>query len=142
MTRRKGTSNDSRPGRRPEPDHAHDAGEAAAQSGAPPRVALRPDPAQWSADELMTLQEAAWLFWPMGPLTMTSLRTAVRDHQLDVAEIAGKILTNKNSIQKMCRCSARTKPGTPDSAPVPVEAGAGMPRSVAEYRSMAAEGRP
>lgn len=141
MTRRKGTSDDSRARHTPETGPAHDAGGAAAQCGAPTRVALRPDPAQWSADELMTLQEAASLFWPMGPLTTTSLRTAVRDHQLEVAEIAGKILTNKDSIQKMCRCSSRTKPGTPDAAPVPVEAAAGMPRTVAEYRRMAAEGR-
>jgi hypothetical protein len=133
---RKGTNDDSRTGP-PEADHAHDAGEAAARSGAPPRVVLRPDPAQWSADELMTLQEAAWLFWPLGPLTTTSLRTAVRDHQLDVAEIAGKILTNKDSIVKMSRCSARTKP----VAPAPADPGAGMPRSVAEYRRMVAEGR-
>jgi hypothetical protein len=117
--------------------------EAAAQSSVelPPRIALRPDPDQWSAVELLSLAEAASLFWPMGPLTTTSLRTAVRDHQLDVAVIAGKILTNKESILKMSRCSAR-KLEDPQEALAPIlEAKAGAPRSVAEYRRMVAEGR-
>ena len=110
----------------------------------PPRVALRPDPAQWSASELMTLQEAAALFWPLGPLTTTSLRTAVRDGKLEIAEVAGKILTNKDSIAKMSVCGVRAQP-----VPLPVDegpaaAGSGpptMPRSVAEYRRMVAEGK-
>jgi hypothetical protein len=36
----------------------------------PRRVAARLDPQDWSADELMTLAEAAALLWPSGPLTM------------------------------------------------------------------------
>lgn len=140
MTKRRETGQDSRRGRS-QPDHGHDVDGAAVQSRAPSRVVLRPHPELWSAVELMTLQEAAWLFWPMGPLTTTSLRTAVRDRRLDVAEIAGKILTNKDSIEKMCRCSPRPKEVPPDAAPVPAEAGAAMPRSVAEYRRMVAEGR-
>ena len=73
----------------------------------PERVKLRPDPDQWGSDELMTLQEAASLFWPRGPLTTTSLRTAVRDRTLDVAEIAGKLLTNKEAIVRMSICRPR-----------------------------------
>jgi hypothetical protein len=110
-------------------------------SDLPARIALRPDPAQWRDDELMTLHEAAVLFWPMGPLTTASLRTAVRDGKLEVAEIAGKLLTNKFSITKMSRCSIRK--GEPasearhdDPTPPPV-----LPRSVAEFRRMMADGK-
>jgi hypothetical protein len=73
----------------------------------PPRVRERPDPRQWDGRELMSLQEAAALFWPNGPLTTTSLRTAVRDRSLDVAEIAGKLLTNKEAIERMSVCRPR-----------------------------------
>jgi len=44
----------------------------------PRRVAARPDPQMWSPGELMTFAEAAALFWPDGPLTASSLRTAFR----------------------------------------------------------------
>ncbi|MDX3965516.1 MAG: hypothetical protein QHD01_02815 [Bradyrhizobium sp.] len=81
----------------------------AARKEAPPRVAERPDPAQWDPRELMTLEEAAALFWPTGPLTTTSLRTAVRDRMLDVAEIAGKLLTNKEAIERMSVCRPRAE---------------------------------
>jgi hypothetical protein len=109
----------------------------------PPRVALRPDPVQWSDAELMTLQEAAVLFWPLGPLTTTSLRTAVRDGKLEIAEIAGKLLTNKISIAKMSICSVRQPAPSAVELPSAASGGGspGMPRSVAEYRRMVAEGK-
>lgn len=108
----------------------------------PPRVALRPEPAQWSDTELMTLEEDAALFWPLGPLTTTSLRTAVRDGKLEIAEIAGKLLTNKQSIARMSVCGVRART-TPDVPVRPSVEGRSplMPRSVAEYRKMADEGR-
>ncbi|MHC2617997.1 hypothetical protein ACVIW2_000028 [Bradyrhizobium huanghuaihaiense] len=112
--------------------------------GAPPaRVCARPDPAQWSDDELLTLNEAASLFWPMGPLTCTSLRTAVRDGKLEVAEIAGKLLTSKRSISKMAQCAVRVAAGTPIAAghqPAALTE-SGAPRTVKEFRRMMAEGR-
>lgn len=55
----------------------------------------------------MTLAEAAALLWPDGPLTTTSLRTAVRQGRLDVAEIAGKLLTTKAALQRMSVCRRR-----------------------------------
>jgi hypothetical protein len=84
------------------------------------RVRARPDPDAWGETELMTLAEAAALFWPNGPLTTTSLRTAVRDRRLDVAEIAGKILTNRLAIGRMCVCGPRggTDPSPPPPEPV------------------------
>ena len=75
----------------------------------PLRVELRPNPREWADDELMTLAEAATLFWPDGPLTATSLRTAVRDRVLEVAEIAGKLLTTKVAIARMCVCKPRVE---------------------------------
>ncbi|WP_298885635.1 hypothetical protein [uncultured Bradyrhizobium sp.] len=108
----------------------------------PARVCARPDPAQWSDDELLTLSEAAALFWPMGPLTCTSLRTAVRDGKLEVAEIAGKLLTSKTSIAKMSRCDIRSG-GVPTASEASrvVPVGAAAPQTVAEFRRMMAEGR-
>lgn len=109
----------------------------------PPRVSQRRDPALWSDVELMTLEEAAKLFWPDGPLTTTSLRTAVKDGKLEIAEIAGKILTNKQSIAKMSVCGVRgpAPDTTPGETPPTPAASPGMPRSVAEYRRMVAEGK-
>lgn len=79
--------------------------------GSGPRLALRvgkrPDPAQWTDTELMTLFEAAALFWPDGPLSVSSLRTAVADDKLAVVEIAGKLLTSKAAISEMSACSLR-----------------------------------
>jgi len=58
----------------------------------PARIASRPLPDQWGREELLTLAEAAWLFWPDGgPITVRTLRTAVRDEALAVTWIAGKI---------------------------------------------------
>jgi hypothetical protein len=76
----------------------------------PRRIEKRPSPTQWGEDELLTLAEAAALLWPEGPLTTTSLRTAVRHGRLEVAEIAGKILTTKAALQRMAVCRRRTSP--------------------------------
>jgi hypothetical protein len=51
--------------------------------------------------------EAASLLWPDGPLTATSLRTAARDGLLDVAEVAGKLLTTKAALKRMSACRPR-----------------------------------
>lgn len=69
----------------------------------PPRVQERPNPREWEEHELLTLAEAAALFWPNGPLTVRSLRTAVRDEILQVTWIAGKIFTTPESIRLMAR---------------------------------------
>jgi hypothetical protein len=49
-------------------------------------------------DELMTLQEAVDLHWPDGPLTVPTLRTAIRDGQLAVCEIAGKFFLTRRLL--------------------------------------------
>jgi hypothetical protein len=74
----------------------------------PRRVAARPDPAAWGDDELMTLAEAASLMWPQGPLTASSLRTAYRAGELEVAMIARKLLVTKRALAAMT-ANARRK---------------------------------
>ncbi|MBI5131506.1 MAG: hypothetical protein HZA66_18875 [Rhodopseudomonas palustris] len=74
------------------------------------RVDQRPSP---DTDlEMLSLDQAAAIFWPNGPLTVASLRTAVRDGILDVAEIAGKVLTNRAALARMCVCRPRRSPAT------------------------------
>lgn len=90
----------------------------------PPRVAARPSPAQWAEDELLSLPEAAALFWPDGPLSTSSLRTAHRKGQLAVTEIAGKFLTTKAAIRQMSTCelkSSSTLAGQPAPITPPYE---------------------
>ncbi len=79
----------------------------------PPRVAARPDPAQWRLDEFLTLFEAATLFWPDGPIKTASLRTAQRDGQLAVARVAGKVLTTRGAVEEMIRAALLTAPRAP-----------------------------
>jgi hypothetical protein len=81
------------------------------------RVKRRPDPREWSNDELMTLPEAAALFWPVGPLTTASLRTAHRKGQLAIAEIAGKFFTTKSAIARMSACGLKAYDPSPQPRP-------------------------
>ena len=96
------------------------------------RWKLRPDPASWASDELMSLEEAAQVFFPQGPLTVTSLRTAVRRGELAVTRISGKLLTTPTAVAAMRVCVARPvtlperkrrKVAEPLTAPPPVRDG-------------------
>jgi hypothetical protein len=73
----------------------------------PRRVAARPNPCDWADDELMTLAEAAALMWPQGPLTASSLRTAYRAGELEVAMIARKLLVTKAALAQMTENARR-----------------------------------
>ena len=79
----------------------------------PARVASRPFPSQWERTELLTLEEAASLFWPQGPITVRTLRTAMRDEVLAVTWIAGKVFTTPESIADMTRCRPNPKGRSP-----------------------------
>lgn len=68
------------------------------------RVLARPSPELWDLDELMSLPEAVRLFWPDGPLTVNSLRVAIRDGTLPVAIVAGKHLTTRRAVLEMSAC--------------------------------------
>lgn len=96
----------------------------------PLRVAKRSSPDDWQDFEILSLPEAAALFFPDGPLTTTSLRTAVRDRQLEVAVIAGKFFTTKAAIRRMSTCSLRDVEDIPHAEAIDD----GGPKSVAEFR--------
>lgn len=65
------------------------------------RLQARPLPADWPEDEPMTLPEAVAVFWPDGPLTITSLRTAIRNGDLAFRKIAGKVFTTPRALKEM-----------------------------------------
>jgi hypothetical protein len=72
--------------------------------GTQERVSRRPDPNQWSDDELLALHEAVALLWPSGPVTVSSLRTAIASGQLAHARIAGRIYTTRAALAAMAAC--------------------------------------
>ncbi|PZQ19264.1 MAG: hypothetical protein DI565_02500 [Ancylobacter novellus] len=55
-------------------------------------------------DELLTLEEAVGLMWPTGPLTVSTLRTAIRNKELEVAKIARKHFVTRRSLMTMAAC--------------------------------------
>jgi hypothetical protein len=63
-----------------------------------PRVRERPDPQTWEMDELLTVAEAVELHWPNGPITVPTLRTAIRQGQLAVCRIAGKFYLTRRCL--------------------------------------------
>lgn len=75
---------------------------------APPRVVDRPRPEQWGLDELMTLSEAAALFWPQGPLSVSSLRNAIRQGRLPVVVVARKHLLTRRAVAMLSEPQRRT----------------------------------
>jgi hypothetical protein len=80
------------------------------------RAKARPDPAQWGEDEVMTLIEAVAVFFPAGPLTLSSLRTAAAAGTLEIAKVAGKNLTTPRAIRKLVTPSClAAKPSRHDS---------------------------
>src|ERR1700682_5980276 len=84
-----------------------------------PRVRLRPEPAQWQDDESMTLIEAVFVFFPHGPLTLSSFRTEIAAGRLEVARVAGKDLTTPRAIRKMVTPCRAVKPSHRDSGTAP-----------------------
>ena len=52
----------------------------------------------------MALHEAVALMWPEGPLTVSSLRTAIARGDLDCARIAGRIYTTRAALAAMTAC--------------------------------------
>jgi len=69
------------------------------------RVKERPDPTQWGMDELMTLREAVELHWPRGPITVATLRTAIRDGQLPVCNVARKFFLTRRCLLELVKGS-------------------------------------
>ncbi|MGU3420805.1 hypothetical protein [Methylobacterium sp. D54C] len=95
----------------------------------PPRIAERPRVEEWTDDELLTLPEAAALFWPTGPITTNTLRTAGRDGALAITKVAGKFFTTPMAIRRMGHDEADVAPGQEAAKPV-----ANSPRDLFEAR--------
>ncbi len=83
------------------------------------RVKARPNPADWGEDESMTLVEAVSVFFPHGPLTLSSFRTEIAAGRLEVARVAGKDLTTPRAIRKMVTPCRAVKPSRPASGTAP-----------------------
>lgn len=67
------------------------------------RVRLRPTPADWADDDQMTLREAVAVFWPIGPLTIASLRTEIANGRLTPGVVAGKQFITPAQIRALFR---------------------------------------
>ncbi|MDE5465945.1 hypothetical protein [Bradyrhizobium sp. CSS354] len=66
----------------------------------------------------MGLHEAVALLWPRGPLTLSSLRTAIANGDLGHARIAGRIYTTRAALAAMSECRRISAPegGPPSEA--------------------------
>ncbi|UEM13229.1 hypothetical protein J4G43_002420 [Bradyrhizobium barranii subsp. barranii] len=73
------------------------------------RPELRRDPSDLGETELISFREAVEIFWPNGPLSVSSLRTAERDGLLAVAFIAGRLYTTKAALREMTRCDLASR---------------------------------
>ncbi len=73
------------------------------------RAELRRDPTNLGDTELISFREAVEIFWPNGPLSVSSLRTAERDGLLAVAFIAGRLYTTKAALREMTRCDLTSR---------------------------------
>jgi hypothetical protein len=62
----------------------------------------------------MALHEAVALMFPLGPLTVSSLRTAISNGRLGHARVAGKIYTTRRAVaaMAMCRRTASAEDGS------------------------------
>lgn len=94
------------------------------------RVRRRPDPNQWAADEPLTLSEAIALFWPEGPITISSLRTEIRNGRLTPGLVAGRFYVTPAQLRDLFRpipCQDRQR--DQDSTFAPLALGSARPRS-------------
>lgn len=73
------------------------------------RAQLRRDPKDLGETEIISFREAIEMFWPNGPLSVSSLRTAERHGLLAVVSIAGKLYTTKAALREMTRCDLTSR---------------------------------
>jgi hypothetical protein len=104
---------------------------------APARVMARPSPDRWREDELMTLPEAVALFWPNGPLTVTSLRTAGHEGSLEITAVAGKFFVTPAAIRAMGRSVVPKPAPCPPAPTAPFDASSDLLRRIADARGRA-----
>lgn len=65
------------------------------------RLVLRPWPDDWPDDEPMTLKEAVAVFYPHGPLTVSSLRTEIASGRLATAKVAGRYYVTPANLKAL-----------------------------------------
>lgn len=107
----------------------HAGGAPSSRRRPPPRIAARPRVEEWADDELLTLPEAAALFWPAGPITTNTLRTAGRDGTLAITKVAGKFFTTPMAIRRMGHDEAGHAPAQEPATPT-----VGTPRALFEAK--------
>src|SRR5258708_28810978 len=103
------------------------------------RVKARPRPQDWADDEAMTLIEAVAVFFPDGPLTLSSLRTAIDARKLDIATVAGKHLTTPRAIKRLVAPCPAEKPSQPDCGFVETKASGSFSTPPAESDGKSAQ---
>jgi hypothetical protein len=96
---------------RPSRHGLRDGLDAKSRRAMPERVARRPDPDEWSVDELLALHEACALLWPSGPVTVSSLRTAIARGELAYVRIAGRLYTTRAALAAMAMCRTASADG-------------------------------
>jgi hypothetical protein len=93
------------------------------------RVDRRPEPANWGDDDDMTLAEYIAVFWPEGPLTINTLRTAIKRGDLTAAWVRGLWFVTPAQVRALFQPKARTPchaaPKAPASTFAPPAQGAG-----------------
>jgi hypothetical protein len=77
------------------------------------RVAVRPDPAMWRNDELLTLGEAARLMFP-NLLSERSLRHAAKEGRLPISVVNGKHFTTLDALALLSVCTPLPASDGPD----------------------------
>lgn len=89
------------------------------------RVEKRPNPDDWRGDEPIMLREAVALFFPEGPLTISSFRAAIRRGELGFVKVAGKLFTTPDAVREMTRpfLQTQTAPATAPSLGQPIADG-------------------
>lgn len=85
----------------------------------------------------MTLPEAVALFWPNGPLTVTSLRTAGHEGSLAITAVAGKFFVTPAAIRAMGRSVAPKPAPCPPVPTAPFDASSDLLRRIADARGRA-----
>jgi hypothetical protein len=80
------------------------------------RIAQRPDPAAWGRDEIISLGEAARLYWPNGPITEKTLRWCVKNGRLPISKVAGKFFVTGRALATLSECKPVHVRNTEDDA--------------------------
>lgn len=78
------------------------------------RLQVRPQLQDWKDDELITLIEAAALFFPAGPMSANGLRIAHRRGELAATSICGRLFTTPRDVKALTHTKTAAVPGGPD----------------------------